>query len=543
MAKKVMKIEPVRQKVLQELRPKKRVCAYCRVSTDSNKQHTSYVAQVEYYKSYIEKREEWEFIGIFADEARSGTQVKKRDEFIRMMKECKNGKIDIIITKSVTRFARNTIDSIEAIRKLKSLGITVYFEKENINTMSEQSEQMLTILSSLAQGESENISTNSRWGIQKRFIDGTFRLPSVAFGYTRDDEGELNINENEAVIVRRIIHEYLSGKGVYAIARELTEDNISTVRSAEKWDDNVINQILKNPIYEGDLILQKTYTTDGLPFTRKINRGERPQFLIRDNHESIITREQGEMVREIYEYRRNQMGMDYRAKYQNRYEFSGKIICKECKGIFRRQKIYIGEPFEKVQWSCKTHIENSKICKTKPIREDIIKDAYLAMWNKLVSNYTLILIPLLESLKNLRTNKEQEVQIEKSNNKIMELTEQSHILSRIVQKGYMDSAIFIEKQNALNIEIEEVKKTRNSLLDSNGFEKEIAGTERILEIIRYNPDLLDEYDEDLFINTVDKILIGNDGAITFRLINNLELTEYADKGGEIDNAKSYADRI
>ncbi len=166
MAKKVMKIEPVRQKVLQELRPKKRVCAYCRVSTDSNKQHTSYVAQVEYYKSYIEKREDWEFIGIFADEARSGTQVKKRDEFIRMMKECENGNIDIIITKSVTRFARNTIDSIEAIRKLKSLGITVYFEKENINTMSEQSEQMLTILSSLAQGESENISTNSRWRIK-----------------------------------------------------------------------------------------------------------------------------------------------------------------------------------------------------------------------------------------------------------------------------------------------------------------------------------------------------------------------------------------
>ena len=186
MQKKVVKIEPVKQKVIKQLIPKKRVCAYCRVSTDSTKQHSSFANQVEYYKSYISKNEDWDFVGIFADEAKSGTQTKNRDEFIRMMKECVNGNIDIIITKSVTRFARNTIDSIEAIRKLKSLGITVFFEKENINTMSERSEQMLTILSSLAQGESENISTNNRWGIQKRFRDGTYILSCVAYGYTKD---------------------------------------------------------------------------------------------------------------------------------------------------------------------------------------------------------------------------------------------------------------------------------------------------------------------------------------------------------------------
>lgn len=526
MAKKVMKIEPVRQKVIQALRPKKRVCAYCRVSTDSSKQHTSYVAQVEYYKSYIEKREEWEFAGIFADEAKSGTQVKKREEFIKMMKECENGNIDIIITKSVTRFARNTIDSIEAIRKLKSLGITVYFEKENINTMSEQSEQMLTILSSLAQGESESISTNNRWGIQKRFKDGTYKLSSVAYGYTKGNDGELIINKDEAVIIKRIFHEYLSGKGSYVISRDLTKDNIAPIRSAEKWNDSVVKEILQNPIYEGDLILQKTYTTEVLPFTKKTNRGEMPQFLIKDNHEPIITRKQGEMVREIYEYRRNQMGADDSGKYQNRYEFSSKITCKECGGIFRRQKIYIGKPYEKIQWSCKKHIENSKLCKTKPIREDVIKEAYLIMWNKLASNYTFILTPLLESLRNLRTNKEQKEEIENLNNRIMELTEQSHILSRVVQKGYMDSAVFIQQQNTLNIEIEEIKKKRNSLLDSNGFEKEILGTERLLEIIKYNTEVMDGYDENLFINTVDKVLIGNDGLISFRLINNLELTEY-----------------
>lgn len=532
MAKKVMKIEPVRQKVIQELRPKKRVCAYCRVSTDSAKQHNSYVAQVEYYKAYIEKRDEWELVGIFADEAKSGTQVKKREEFLRMMKECENGNIDIIITKSVTRFARNTIDSIEAIRKLKSLGITIYFEKENINTMSEQSEQMLTILSSLAQGESESISNNCRWGIQKRFRDGSYKISCVPYGYTKNKDGELIIKEDEAVTVHRIFQEYLNGKGSYAIARDLTNDKIAPIRSAEKWTDSVVKEILQNPIYEGDLILQKTYTTEVLPYTKKRNRGEMPQFLIKENHEPIISKDKGELVREIFEYRRNKMGMDNSGKYQNRYEFSSKIICKECGGIFRRQKIYIGEPYEKIQWSCKNHIENSKVCKTKPIREDIIKDAYIMMWNKLVSNYAFILIPMLESLKSLRVNKEQEEEIENINNRIMELMEQSHILRCVVQKGYMDSAVFIQQQNALNVEIEELKKKRNCSLDSNGFEKEVSGTECLLEIIKYNLDIVDDYDQNLFSHTVDKVLVGNDGSITFKLINNLELTEYTNKGGE-----------
>ncbi len=531
MAKKVMKIEPVRQKVIQQLRPKKRVCAYCRVSTDSAKQHTSYVAQVEYYKAYIEKREDWEFAGIFADEAKSGTQVRKREEFLRMMKECENGNIDVIITKSVTRFARNTIDSIEAIRKLKSLGITIYFEKENISTMSEQSEQMLTILSSLAQGESESISTNNRWGIQKRFRDGSYNISCVAYGYTKDEDGELIIKEDEAAVVSRIYREYLDGKGSSAIARELTKDNIAPIRAAEKWNDSVVKEILHNPIYEGDLILQKTYTTEVLPYTKKRNRGEMPQFFIKDNHEPIITREQGEMVHEIYEYRRNQLDIDDSGKYQNRYEFSSKIICRECGGIFRRQKIYIGKPYEKIQWSCKNHIENSRMCRTKPIREDAIKTVYLIMWNKLASNYTFILNPMLDSLKNMRVSKEKEEEIENLNNRIMELAEQSHILSRVVQKGYMDSALFIQKQNALNVEIEEIKKKRNSLLDNNGFETEIAGTERLLEIIKYNTEIMEVYDENLFLHTVNKVLIGSSGEITFRLINNLELTEYADKGG------------
>jgi len=223
------------------------------------------------------------------------------------------------------------------------------------------------------------------------------------------------------------------------------------------------------------------------------------------------------------------MGIDDSGKYQNRYEFSSRIICGECGSIFRRQKIYIGKPYEKIQWCCIQHIRDISKCSMKAIREDIIKEAFLTMWNKLVSNYKNILIPLLESLKGLRTNEEQEEEIKDLNNKIMELTEQSHILSRVVSKGYIDSAIFIERQNALTVEIEATKKRRNQLLDNNGFEKEIEGTLRLLDLIKYSSEVMEEYDENIFIHTVEKIIIGKDYEVTFKLINNLELTEYQGK--------------
>ena len=527
--KKIRKIEPVHQKVILELQPKKRVCAYARVSTNSIDQQGSFHAQVDYYKKLIGKRDDWEYSGVYADEGRSGTQIKKRDEFSQMIKDCEDGKIDIIITKSVTRFARNTVDSIKAIRKLKSLGIGIFFEKENINTLSEKSEMLLTILSSIAQGESETISTNNKWGIKKRFQDGTFILSTPSYGYTKDEDGELIINKEEAKIVRRIFTEYLNGKGSYLIAKGLNEDNIPTIKSAEEWQDSVVKEILQNPVYEGDLLLQKTYTTEVLPFERKVNKGELPQYFIENNHEPIITRKEGQLVRDIYEYRRKQMGLDDSGKYQNRYEFSSRIICGKCGSTFRRQKIYIGKPYEKVQWCCIQHIRDINKCNMKAIREDIIKEAFLTMWNKVVSNYKDILYPLLESLKGLRPNEEQEEEMKELNNKIMELIEQSHILSRVVSKGYIDSAVFIERQNALTVEVEATKKRRNQLLDNNGFEKEIEGTLRLLDIIKYNPEIIEDYDENLFIHTVNKVIIKKDDEVTFRLINNLELTEYQGK--------------
>lgn len=541
--KKITKINPVKSHVMMQLQPQKRVCAYCRVSTDSREQQNSFIAQTAYYEELIGKRSDWEYAGIYADEARSGTKLQKRDDFLRMIKDCEAGKIDMIITKSVTRFARNTVDSIKAIRKLKLLGVAVFFEKENINTLFESSEMLLTILSSLAQGEAESISTNNKWAVVKRFQEGSFKIGTPAHGYVKDENGELVIDEQEVETVRYIFKQYLNGKGSYVIARELTEKGIQTIRSAERWSEGVVKEILLNPIYTGNLILQKTFTTEGVPFKRKRNKGELPQYFISENHEPIISTEEAEAVKEIYEYRRRQMKADG-TKSQNRYVYSSKIICGECGRVFRRQKIYIGKPYEKVQWCCIQHIEDREKCSMVAIREDIIQNAFTSMWNKLSSNYTEILSPLLESLKRLRADEQQEKEIRECNDKIIELSKQSHILSGVAAKGYLDSAIFIEKQTALQIELDAMRKKRKALLDDSGFENEIYYTEQLIGLLESHPGIQDTYCEDLFLQTVEQIVIREGEIVSFRLKNSLELTEsYGKEGNDNGNAKTYADGI
>ncbi|MHB8276831.1 MAG: recombinase family protein [Candidatus Humimicrobiaceae bacterium] len=537
----------VRSLVLQQLLQQQLQCfsrkRRCQGTTRPYDIIIVYSRQLEYYTALIENKENWQFAGIYADEAKSGTKLQKRDDFLRMMKDCEESKIDMIITKSLTRFARNTVDSIQALRRLKEFGVSVYFEKEHIDSLSEKSELMLTILSSLAQGESESISTNNKWAAIKRFQDGTFILGTPAYGYTKDGNGELIVQEEEAAVVRRIFREYLNGKGTYAIAKDLSEEGIPTIRSAEKWHDGVIKEMLLNPIYTGNLLHQKTLTTEVLPFKRQRNKGQLPQYLIEDNHEPIISHEQAETIAGIFEYRRKQMGMDDSEKYQSRYAFSSKILCGECGGIFRRQKIYIGKPYEKIQWCCRQHIIDNTKCRQKAIREDDVQWAFGVMWNKLTCNYTEILTPLLDALKKLRMDEQREQEIGDCSNRIMELTEQGHILSRLVSKGYIDPAVFIARQNTLSIELAAVKKKRSQLLDNNGFDREIAGTEQLLELIRSNPHVIEEYREDLFLQAIDKVIVQKNGQITFRLINRLELSEPCRKEAIEDDATAYAHRI
>lgn len=521
----VTKIEPVSIAQKPEMPLIKRVCAYCRVSTGSTEQNSSFKSQVEYYTRLIDKKDGWICVGIYADQARSGTKTVGRDDFQQMLRDCRLGKADMIITKFVTRFARNTVDSIKAIRELKSWGVEVYFEKEHVSTMSEKSEQLLTILSSIAQGESESISTNSRWANTYRFQKGTFIIGSPAYGYVNNENGELVIQPEQAAIVRRIFDEYLGGKGSYAIAKKLRQEGVSTIRGSKGWQDSVVKGILQNPVYEGDLLHQKTYTTEGVPFTRKRNCGELPQYLIADNHEPIISREEAEAVRQLYEYRRQRQCVDDLSVYQSRYAFSSRIVCGECGSTFRRQKIYIGKPYEKIQWCCHQHIEDISKCSQKSIREDIIKQAFVSMWNRLASNYEEILIPLLDALKAVPDDPEQERESQELENKIQELKKQSYMLQKVLSGGNIGFAVFIGERNRIDTELDAAYHRRQLLESQKLYEQEIGQTEYLIAVCRNRPSILEDFDEECFCMIIDKLVAYPDRRLVFRLKNGLELEE------------------
>src|SRR5574344_1939533 len=299
---------------------KRRVAAYARVSTDHDDQFTSYEAQIDYYTNYIRSRDDWEFVNVYTDEGITGTSTKHREGFKRMVADALDGKIDLIVTKSVSRFARNTVDSLTTIRQLKEKGIEVYFEKENIWTFDGKGELLLTIMSSLAQEESRSISENVKWGHRKRFADGKVTVPFGHFlGYKRGEDGNLVIDEEQAVIVKRIYREYLSGSTAVAIAKGLTNDGIETPGHKQKWHASTVRSILTNEKYKGEALLQKYYTPDFLTKKQKVNNGEIQQYYVENNHPAIIEPEIFEMVR---------IEKDRKVIYQCNRKYAGKEKCK-----------------------------------------------------------------------------------------------------------------------------------------------------------------------------------------------------------------------
>nr|WP_270810396.1 recombinase family protein [Hungatella effluvii] len=523
--KMVTKIEPVSQKLKPHEVAAIRVCAYCRVSTDGADQKNSFEAQVDYYTRLISEKEGWVCGGIYADKARSGTKIVRRDDFNQMISDCRLGKIDMIITKSVTRFARNTVDSIQAIRELKALGIAVYFEKERVNTLSEDSEQLITILSSIAQGESESISANMRLSTVWRFKNGTFILSTPPYGYRKNENGDLVIHPEEAVIARKIFEEYLGGKGSYTIAKELEQVGIPAARAGTVWNENTIKGILQNCAYEGDLLQQKTFSEEVIPFNKKINHGELPQYLIIGNHEPIITREEAEAVRQIYEYRRQKQCVDDVSVYQSRYAFSGRIVCGECGIKFRRQKIYIGKPYEKVQWCCYQHIKDRMKCSQKAIRQDIIEELFIRLWNRMATNYEDILYPMLASLKSIRSNPQDEQEMNELENQIQELKKQSHMLRKVLSEGGIGSAIFIEKRNQLDHDLETAWRRHRNLREQRTYGWEIRQTEFLLSVFKNRPPIIEHFDEELFRLVIEQITVYLGKRLEFQLKNGLQLEE------------------
>lgn len=276
------------QKATEQVQ-KTRVAAYCRVSTEFDEQESSYEVQVAHYTSFIEGKPDWTLAGVYADDGISGTNTSKREAFNRMIDDCKAGKIDMIITKSISRFSRNTVDCLKYTRQLKELNIAVFFEKENINTMDAKGEVLITIMASLAQQESQSLSQNVKLGFQYRYQQGQITVNHNRFlGYTKDEKGQLIIDPDEAVVVRRIYREYLEGTSLQQICRGLEADGILTGAGKQKWRPETLHKILKNEKYIGDALLQKTYTVDFLEKKRVPNNGLVPQYYVENSHEAII---------------------------------------------------------------------------------------------------------------------------------------------------------------------------------------------------------------------------------------------------------------
>ncbi|MHC1747348.1 MAG: recombinase family protein [Cellulosilyticaceae bacterium] len=335
---------------------KKKVCAYARVSTGSESQGESLENQVQYYTNKIKTNPDYEFVGIFADRGYTGTK-EDRPQFQKMLGLCREGEIDLILTKSVSRFARNTTIILEYVRELKLLGVEIHFEKENIKTLSKDGELMLTVLSSFAEEESRSTSENIKWCIQKKFERGEANISTGRFlGYDNDEYGDLVINKEEAEIVQRIFNDYLKGEGSFKIAKQLNKEGVPTVTGA-KWSDSAILVILKNEKYKGDVRLQKYYRPNHLCKRNKRNTGQRGQYYIHENHPPIISKEIWDKVQE--EIKRRAYYKQAKAN-QNRYPLSGLLICSKCGAKLKRRTWNKGKSSEKIVWQCSTYIKTGK---------------------------------------------------------------------------------------------------------------------------------------------------------------------------------------
>ena len=362
---------------------KLRVAAYCRVSTELEEQESSYEAQVEYYTRKIQETENWKLAGIYADDGKSATNTKKRDDFKAMIKDAEGGKIDMILTKSVSRFARNTVDSLLTIRRLKEKNVAVVFEKEGVNTLDGTGEILITILSSLAQEESRNISENTRWGVVRKFEKGKVIVNHNKFmGYTKNENGDLVIVPKEAEIVRLVFRLYLEGYSAGKIAKYLEEQKIKTATGLERWHDTVVLKMLRNEKYMGDALLQKTYTVDFMTKKKVMNKGIVPQYYVEDDHEAIIPKDlfyrvQEELARRasvnksaVTREKKKNVKHSSKSKYSSEYALTGILLCGECGQEYRRVT-WARNGKKKIVWRCSNRLTNgTKNCKDSATLEE-----------------------------------------------------------------------------------------------------------------------------------------------------------------------------
>ena len=486
-----------------------RVAAYCRVSSDSDDQLNSFAAQNKHYIDMIQSHAMWELADIYADEGITGTSAKKRDDFQRMLADCRKGRIDKILVKSISRFARNTTDCLEALRELKTLGISVFFEEQNIDTTMVSSEMLTAVIAACAQAESESISKNMRWGVRKRMEQGTYLASSVPYGYRLKGK-ILVVEEAEAAVVCRIYDSYLKGYTPAEIAAMLLrEGNIDRA-----WTAATVRYILKNERYAGDAILQKTFTTETLPYRRKINNGQYDKYLLEGNNPAIITHELFDLVQKAFAER-----YKLRVSKHGELPLAGSVICGVCGAPFT-SRLNKGNSYV----SCRNHDQSASLCEIKPIRVSTIYQAFLRMHYNLRHNPEI----LEYQIKKLHVIQQRQMlwspDIIALNKEISDLSSQNHTLAMLNQQGLVDPDTYIFTSNQLAQQLRNAKQQKEKLLNKENVNY-IEQTQTVLEILMESPEWLETFDEELFCELIDKVIVESNTKIRFRLKNGLELPE------------------
>jgi DNA invertase Pin-like site-specific DNA recombinase len=502
------------------LAAKRRTAAYARVSTDSEEQLTSYEAQVDYYTKYIKERADWEFVGVYTDEGISATNTKKRDGFKQMIADALDGKIDLIITKSVSRFARNTVDSLVTVRQLKEKGVEVYFEKENIYTLDSKGELLITIMSSLAQEESRSISENVTWGQRKRMADGKVSLPYGQFlGYEKGEDGLPRIVESEAEIVRMIFRLFMEGKTPSAIAKQLASQGIPSPAGKKRWQVATVKSMLGNEKYKGDALLQKGFTVDFLTKKRKNNEGEVPQYYVQNSHPAIIEPDEFDAVQAEME-RRKGLGRPCGCGSP----FSAKIVCGDCGGFYGSKVWGSNTKYRRVIWRCNEKYRKDRPCGTPHITEDNVKQRFLAAFNILMGNRE-------ELLASCRLSQSLLCDCSDIDAELKELRREVEVVTELSKKAIYENARvpvsqdeWSERNNnylgrhrkatARAAELEMLKRERqNKLLTLETFIKGIES----------RPLILEEFDDKLWAVAIENVKVTQDGRLVFSFKDGTEI--------------------
>ena len=495
-----------------------KVAAYCRVSTDSKDQLNSYRTQIGYYTNFIAQHPGWELADIYADEGITGTSLEKRDEFKRMLADCRAGKIQRILVKSVSRFARNTLELIETTRELKERGVVVVFEEQGIDTSQMLGEMQLTLLAMAAQEESTSISKNMRWSIQKRMENGTFITCYPAYGFDLKD-GTLYPKEEEAAIVRIIVSLASQGMGHQRIADYLNEQEIPPRNGRKKWLGSTVGYILSNEKLIGDSLVQKEFTPPVLPFRKIRNHGQLPKYYVADSHEGIIDPALYDNIQKLAEQRR--------ASYQNHVDhlFTHRILCPDCGRHFRHT-----ESNKLGYWVCSNRVNGLSDCRAIRISEKALVQTTLSMMGKLYENLEKLLLPTLSLLEEIAARQE------KGNQKLCEinialadLNEKAHSLQRLHNKGFIEDEEFREQNNALAAQRKKLSNQRAKAVHGSKALETLDRLRELQERLDALPEIPWKFDIDLFDQLVEKIVPISTTELLFQLKCGLELKEVLTK--------------